>query len=177
MVVEAVLVRLVVVMLPEVRAPTVATLVALSWPLIVVEPSTASAEVVAWLMERMPPLTAASSSMWHDLPITLPGPILAPLFTTAWASMKHGPWRMAPGSTLASCETTTWPALPTNGLSFGTEPSVVFNGPSVYQRRNYHDIVSDMDREMMGHKDTLGVAVDSSRFDRIYETYKQECLR
>lgn len=55
-------------------------------------------------------------------------------------------------------------------------PFIVFGEPSVYQRRNYHNIVKDMERELMGHYDTLNIMADASRFKEFYDCYKAYCL-
>lgn len=36
-------------------------------------------------------------------------------------------------------------------------PFIAFNKPSVYQKRNYHNIIDDLRREMMGHLNTINV--------------------
>jgi hypothetical protein len=56
-------------------------------------------------------------------------------------------------------------------------PFVIFNSPSVYQKRNYHNIVNDLERELMGHYRTMELLKDSSEFDEFYCCYRDCCLR
>jgi hypothetical protein len=58
-----------------------------------------------------------------------------------------------------------------------SSPFIIFNSPSVYQKRNYHDIVNDLERELRGHYKTLGLLKDSSEFNLFYKYYKDCCLR
>ncbi len=39
-------------------------------------------------------------------------------------------------------------------------PSIVFNKPTVYQRRNVHDFVRDLEREVPGYRSTLSICED-----------------
>lgn len=57
-----------------------------------------------------------------------------------------------------------------------TEPVVVFNRPSVYQKRNPHNIIHDMERELMGHYDTLGlIRNDGHKWKKFYKCYERNC--
>lgn len=64
----------------------------------------------------------------------------------------------------------------------GEPLSIVFNTPSVYQARNPHDIVGDMQREIMGHRSTLdvleiGASALSDESNRFYAAYNEAFLR
>ena len=62
-----------------------------------------------------------------------------------------------------------------------TYSSIVFNKPSVYQRRNYHNIVNDLERELLGYYKTIELlnAKNSDSFNEYYnflDLYKANCL-
>jgi hypothetical protein len=56
--------------------------------------------------------------------------------------------------------------------------SIVFNSPSVYQKRNPHDIVNDMERELAGHYHTLNlIQKTENKWCDFYECYQKNCFK
>lgn len=59
---------------------------------------------------------------------------------------------------------------------FPTE-HVVFQKPSVFQRRNPHNIVNDLERELMGHYETMNIINGSNKNqDEFCSQFTQNCL-
>lgn len=54
-------------------------------------------------------------------------------------------------------------------------PCIAFSGASVYQRRNYHDIIRDLERELPGYRQTMDIITHSkmseasARFEEEYQ--------
>jgi len=59
------------------------------------------------------------------------------------------------------------------------DPFIVFNKPSVYQKRNYHNIVNDLQREIMGHNHTIELInnnYNDKKIEEFYKCYEENCF-
>jgi len=65
-----------------------------------------------------------------------------------------------------------WGSILLQKKHFESLPFIVFNRPSVYQKRNYHDVINDLERELMGHYKTINLLKDNSLFDDFYNCFK-----